>query len=213
MKLADHHNKVIPRKVRHEFGHALGLFHEHQLTDTDELLIPYNEAKIYKYYAENTKWSPAKVKHNVLSRKKKDGIHALKNGMDQSSVMLYPIKVSCLTSADLAQHFCVAENPELSVEDRIHIMRMYPGRRPYGTTSTPSNFRCPMCCQLKSSNPNNPRFMYMKNDRCLACAWSSTYRFKCRDCDHIQRIPFQLSSEDTWACRGCDEYTHWRPLF
>lgn len=221
MCLQDHHKKVIPRKVRHEFGHALGLFHEHQLTDSDELLIPYDEAKVYKWYADNSSWDPKKVKHNVLSKRKKDGIHTLKNCMDQFSVMLYPIKVQCLTSADLGRHFCTSESATLSVEDRLHIMRMYPGRRPPHAQATPSNFQCPMCCQRKNAGQNstNPRFMYMKDGRCLACAWSAEYfsttpvSFQCRECSHVAPIPFQLSSQDTWACRGCDEYTHWRPIF
>lgn len=212
MKLADHHIKVIPRKVRHEFGHALGLFHEHQLTSSNELLIPYDKERVLKYYKENSDWDAKKVQHNVLSPKKKDGIHALKNGMDQFSVMLYPIKINCLKSGDLAQNFCTSENPELSVEDRIHIMRMYPGRQPPETQCTSSSFECGMCCQRRVDQ-TNPRFKYSKGGLCLACAWTSTYTFVCRVCSHRQRIPFQLSSEDTWACRGCDEYTQWRPIF
>lgn len=243
MKLKDHHIKVIPRKVRHEFGHALGLFHEHQLTDTDELLIPYDESLVYKYYAENTNWTTAKVRHNVLSRRKKDGIHALKSSMDQFSVMLYPIKVKCLDSPGLAQHFCVSESATLSVEDRIHIMRMYPGQKPDGFDHTSQNFNCRRCGQWRvkplpiiinratnrlekagaeiaeannEANNANPRFQYSRDGLCLACAWTSDLKpieFKCRRCSHKQPIHFQLSSEDTWACKGCDEYTRWRPVF
>lgn len=214
MNLQGHHDKVIPRKVRHEFGHALGLFHEHQLTDTGKLLIPYDEQKVLNEYKISQNWPEWQIRWNVLDPIRKTGLYAEKAGMDQFSVMLYPLRSSnLLTDQGLAQHFPLEESPELSVADKLHIMRMYPGRRPIGTSATSANFRCPKCCQCKGSYPNNPRFEYERGGLCLACSWSGDHKFKCQSCRHVQTIGYQLTSNDTWACRGCNNYTHWRPIF
>jgi hypothetical protein len=49
--------------VLHEFGHALGLHHEHQHPDAD---IPWDLEKVYAWYKENFDWEREKVDSDVL---------------------------------------------------------------------------------------------------------------------------------------------------
>lgn len=217
--------KTLERKVRHEFGHALGLHHEHQLTDTNELLIPYKKKETLAWYKENCNWDEATTSFNVLEPKRKHGIHALKlKGMDQFSIMLYPVRDATLLSSGVElSNFCSSVSQgeegmtELSVEDRVHIMRMYPGRKPHGYVRTPQNFACAgHCCQVRNTpdNKDNPRFMYSKGGKCFSCAETESYIFSCRECLRKQRIPFQLSSDVDWFCHGpCQAQRKWRPNF
>lgn len=223
MNLQNHHLKIIPRKVRHEFGHALGFYHEHQLRDkSGGLAMDYNPKEVLKYYKTHSSWDAEKTQHNVLNTRVKSGKYATKcdgAGIDQFSVMLYPLKDGkLLLNPGDAHHYPCKESAELSVEDILYVMRMYPGRKPDGFSYTDSSFRCRRCCQSKSGRTNplykgNPRFDFQKNGLCLACALSSSYRYICRTCQHTQEIPYQLPSECSWSCRGCNTYSYWRPIF
>jgi len=132
MNLAGHDELrgIKPRKVRHEFGHALGLYHEHQLTDSGDLLIPYDESRVLRFYERRCGWDESMIRHNVLNPVHKVGIWAQKNspngGMDQFSVMMYPLNVDLLADKSEGVHFIQSESAELSIEDRLHIMRLYP---------------------------------------------------------------------------------------
>lgn len=214
MNLADHDKKILPRKVRHEFGHALGLYHAHQLSDDTELLIPYDETKVLDYYMKKCKWDATKTRKNVLSPIRKVGIHN-HQGMDQFSVMLYPVIPELLQDSSLRSHFNSSENQRLSVHDRLHIMSMYPGRRPPAVQATSASFRCPVCCQAKADRDSaDPRFKYSANGRCLACFWTQKHPYACQGCGRRQEIPYELMSTDTWAChQRCSLKRKWRPVF
>lgn len=224
MNLQNHHLKVIPRKVRHEFGHALGFYHEHQLYDANSGVsaVDYNEAKVLAWYKKHSSWGSQMVKSNVLTPIKKSGLYAKKcdgAGIDQFSVMLYPLKDgSLLTDPSLSKHYPCEESAELSVEDILHVMRMYPGRKPPGFSYTSASFRCPRCCQTKASRDKpllegNPRFDFSKDGYCMGCALSGTHEYKCRVCGKHQRMGYQLPSACTWHCHNCDEQRFWRPVF
>jgi hypothetical protein len=220
LALTSSNRKKLARKVRHEFGHALGMVHEHQLTDTEELLIPYDAAATIKWYKEQCGWDEDKVRHNVLRPVKKDGVYASKcegKGMDQFSVMLYPLSnPKLLTQHGLAKHFPEEESHELSAEDKIHVMRMYPDRCPPAAVETSTTFRCGgFCNQYRASGKHvdNPRFRYSINGKCLLCAWSKPMNYTCRTCKHEQHIPCEIPSDTTWACYSCDRQRLWRPNF
>ena len=72
--------------VLHEFGHALGLVHEHQ---HPEFNIPWNKKNVYKYYKENHSWSRTKVDTAVFMRYELELVEATE--FDTSSIMIYQI--------------------------------------------------------------------------------------------------------------------------
>lgn len=69
----------------HEFGHAIGLGHEHQNPDGG---IEWNENIVVRDLGgPPNNWTPAQVRHNVLEKYKADQIRGTK--FDGDSIMLY----------------------------------------------------------------------------------------------------------------------------
>ncbi len=78
-------DEQFQRSVLHEFGHALGLDHEHQHPDAD---IQWNLAKLLEY-AEQVGMPMEEIAENFLNRIERT--QALHNAYDPGSVMHYPI--------------------------------------------------------------------------------------------------------------------------
>jgi len=74
--------------ILHEFGHALGLIHEHQ---SPNATIPWDMAKVFSHY-EKKGWSRDKIINNVLQPKACSNY----SEFDQKSVMIYPILLELL---------------------------------------------------------------------------------------------------------------------
>lgn len=107
----------LQRVVLHEFGHALGLIHEHQ---SPTATIPWDKEAVYRYYAGSPNfWTRAQVDQNVFTRYNADVTNA--SEFDPQSIMLYPIP-SEFTRGD----FHVGWNRGLSQQDKAHIARVYP---------------------------------------------------------------------------------------
>ncbi len=71
--------------VGHEFGHAIGLAHEHQNPSGG---IRWNEQVVLKALAGPPNfWDEATTRHNVLNKYQADQIHG--TGFDPDSIMLY----------------------------------------------------------------------------------------------------------------------------
>ncbi len=105
------------RVVIHEFGHALGCYHEHQNPITD---IPWDKEAVYAYYAgPPNNWSKAKVDNNLFHKYSKNVSQY--SIFDVNSIMLYSIPNS-LTIGD----FEVGWNRVLSDTDKSFIAKMYP---------------------------------------------------------------------------------------
>lgn len=106
------------RTVLHEFGHALGLVHEHQSPPAN---IPWDKEKVYEYYAkeENGGWSREKVDNNIFRKYSKSETNF--TNFDRDSIMLYPIHEE-LTIGD----YEVGWNTKLSNTDKEFISKMYP---------------------------------------------------------------------------------------
>lgn len=107
----------LQRVVLHEFGHLLGLVHEHQSPAAD---IPWNREAVYEYYAGPPNfWNSEQVDYNIFQRYQ----HSQANSsvFDPASIMLYPIP-SEFTSGKLI----VGWNRTLSVTDRNFIGELYP---------------------------------------------------------------------------------------
>jgi len=123
----------------HEFGHALGLHHEH---NSPSVAYNWNEAQIIaELSAPPNNWDEAGIRHNVInnllaSGKPRSAFFVTK--FDPQSIMIYSIPKSWVSAADRAdpercpdatsRYYCVARNYELSDMDKQGIAQFYPRR-------------------------------------------------------------------------------------
>jgi hypothetical protein len=110
-------NDELQRVVLHEFGHALGLVHEHQ---SPNAAIPWDHDAVLRFYGGPPNfWSADQVEHNIFERYN----HELANAgaFDPASIMLYPIPPE-FTNGKLS----VGWNRTLSPKDREFIALLYP---------------------------------------------------------------------------------------
>lgn len=109
--------KELRRVVLHEFGHALGLIHEHQHPKAG---IPWNKEKVYAAYAGSPNfWERAEVDANLFATFSQDETQF--SEVDPDSIMMYPIDPALL----MDPAFAVGENDDLSETDRAFIRKMY----------------------------------------------------------------------------------------
>lgn len=107
--------------ILHEFGHMIGLSHEHQNPDGG---IEWNEAKVISDLAGAPNfWDEATVRHNVLNKYSADQLHGTE--FDPNSVMLYAFPDDWTTNMGATE-----ENDDLSSMDKLFVKsaEMYPGR-------------------------------------------------------------------------------------
>jgi len=82
------------RVVTHEFGHVLGLVHEHQSPVEN---IPWNKPVVYAYYAGYPNyWSTATVDNNIFYKYSTTQTNYSK--FDSKSIMEYPVDASLTTN-------------------------------------------------------------------------------------------------------------------
>lgn len=105
------------RVVYHEFGHLLGINHEHQSPVGN---IQWDEQKVLDYYLRTQGWNEQQTRQQVLNKYNGD---ALIKGttFDRDSIMLYPIDSGLTTNG-----FSVGWNTEISVGDKIWMEIAYP---------------------------------------------------------------------------------------
>jgi len=106
--------KEYRRVVLHEFGHALGLIHEHMSPSAS---IPWDEAKVFEYYKRTNKWDEAQTRAQVLTKGKADKF----TRFDPQSIMLYAVPEELTVG-----NFAVGWNTELSASDKTFIAECYP---------------------------------------------------------------------------------------
>lgn len=105
------------RVVRHEFGHSLGMIHEHQ-NPAALGQIPWDKPKVYAYYAEQG-WSHADVDANIFDVYAEDSTNH--TAFDPTSIMEYAIPDSLTIGS-----YAVGWNTELSQTDIDFMLRQYP---------------------------------------------------------------------------------------
>lgn len=103
--------------VLHEFGHMLGLLHEHQNPDGG---IVWNEDRVLRDLSgPPNNWTPEMIRHNVLNHASKDSSNGTK--FDPSSVMLYYFPGEWVQSGRGTKN-----NTEISEVDKKYISELYP---------------------------------------------------------------------------------------
>ena len=108
--------------ILHEFGHMIGLSHEHQNPDGG---VEWNEAAVISDLSGPPNyWDESTIRHNVLNKYRADQL--LGTEFDPDSVMLYEFPDSWTRNMG-ATH----GNDDLSQHDKQFVMseQMYPGRK------------------------------------------------------------------------------------
>ncbi|MEZ4614048.1 MAG: hypothetical protein R2867_00840 [Caldilineaceae bacterium] len=107
----------VMRVVLHEFGHAIGLIHEHQ---NPVAAIPWNRAAVYDYYGGPPNyWCREEVNRNLFALYAKASTQF--STFDRHSIMLYPVPCE-LTDGD----FAIGWNQTLSTLDKAFVAAWYP---------------------------------------------------------------------------------------
>jgi hypothetical protein len=113
---ADSAEDEVRRVVLHEFGHALGLIHEHQNPVAG--IVWNRNAVINELSGPPNSWSVEQIEFNVLNPASPEDVNA--TTLDPTSIMMYPIPASWTQNG-----FSTGLNSDLSDTDRKFIRKQY----------------------------------------------------------------------------------------
>jgi hypothetical protein len=106
--------------VLHEFGHALGLMHEHQSPNST---VVWKIPELQKYCFDRFKWDSVMVREQIINQFERDKV--LATDFDPTSIMMYSFPKSLVSSGDVPEH----GNSNISSIDSGHIYKLYPFRK------------------------------------------------------------------------------------
>lgn len=106
------------RVVLHEFGHALGVIHEHQAPKFDRV---WNRAKVLEAFSGPPNfWDTRDIEHNILQKYSPQGMAFSK--FDPDSIMLYFFPAELFSDGKGP----TKENHSLSDTDKAMMRKLYP---------------------------------------------------------------------------------------
>ena len=119
MALAEDQARAV---VLHEFGHALGLVHEHM---NPAQIIDWDKEKVRADMRKSQGWDDAKIDANMFHRY--DTSTVFGTDIDPASIMMYPIPPGWTKNG-----FTVGFNTVLSEVDKALILKVYGPRTVFG---------------------------------------------------------------------------------
>lgn len=109
----------VKRLVLHEFGHALGLIHEHQNPRGG---LTFKVPEVYDYFWRHHRWDQRTVREQVIQPTRIELLHNATE-FDPKSIMLYAFPASIIAEGPVT---ATQLNYELSESDRRYIASLYP---------------------------------------------------------------------------------------
>jgi hypothetical protein len=110
------------RVVLHEFGHALGAVHEHQVPSGG---IEWNTARVYATFSGPPNyWSKEEIDFNIIRKYSMDQLNGTR--FDSKSIMLYSFPPELIRGPASFKRTCARRNLRLSAKDKSFIRKFYP---------------------------------------------------------------------------------------
>ena len=130
-------DEILEGIILHEFGHALGLRHEHQ---NPQIVLCWNESAVFQHF-RSIGWPDERIRSQILTPLDRDTTTF--TDFDPNSIMLYFFPANLFTCG-----LDFRNSNALSSVDKTFIGELYPA---VATTSPPSNTEMPSVTASTSS--------------------------------------------------------------